>query len=248
MLEKDFDPSILRQVAQRGITHLELACTEGVPVYESDEAVQAVIQAAGENELIFWSVHAPFGGAVDLSNPEELARREAIQRVLRAVDIGRTVGAGLVVIHAGLSCADAEEGEQRRRQAIRSINELVKRASQKGLEMAVEYLPNNKQRLCNSGESCGMLLDYVDGEPGICFDTNHANLGETLSQAVRALGDRVTTLHISDNDRAFQPDWSVVCSTVNGVGQECPTYGALHVRGAPSWPHRPHPFPGQRQF
>ena len=200
MLDKDFDPAILAEVAQRGITHLELVCTEGIPVYESDEAVEAVLNAGRQNHLTFWSVHAPFGGAVDLSKPEELARRDAIGRVLRAVEVGRMVGAGLVVIHAGIDSAQAQEHEQRRRQAIRSINELVKRASQAGLAIAVEYLPNNKERLCNSAQSCRMLLDLVDGQPGICFDTNHANLGESLSQAMTALGDRITTLHISDND------------------------------------------------
>ncbi|HUS80922.1 MAG TPA: sugar phosphate isomerase/epimerase, partial [Armatimonadota bacterium] len=104
------------------------------------------------------------------------------------------------VIHAGLSLGDEDEIATRRRQSIRSINELCKLSSQRGLGLAVEYLATNGRGL---GITSGDLLDLlrvVDGTPGVCLDTNHANLGEPVGEAVRALGSRITTVHISDND------------------------------------------------
>ncbi len=231
MLNTDFQPSLLAEVAARGISHLELNTPVNSPFFENDEAVQGVIESAGEHGLTFWSVHAPFGGEVDLSQPEELARRHSVQCILRSVEIARMIGAGLVVIHAGLTTGDEAEQEQRRRQAIRSINELVKRSSQAGVEIAVEYLPTNKERICNTSKDCNELLALVDGEPGICMDTNHANLGEPLSEAVTALAERIVTLHVSDNDgveeRHIMPgegtiDWTEFVGLLDQIGYRGP--------------------------
>jgi sugar phosphate isomerase/epimerase len=227
MLNTDFEPDLLAAVAARGITHLELYTPVASSLFEADEAVLAVTDVARRHDLVFWSVHAPFGGEVDLSQPDELPRRHSVQCILRALEIAERVDAGMLVIHAGLSTGDEEERGQRLKQAIRSVNELVKRSSQAGVGLALEYLPTNKERICNSSQDCHHLLRYVDGAPGICMDTNHANLGEPLAQAVTALGDRIATLHISDNDgveeRHLMPgqgtiDWAEFVGLLDDIG------------------------------
>jgi len=105
----------------------------------------------------------------------------------------------------------------------------VKRSSQAGVEIAVEYLPTNKERICNTSNDCNELLSLVDGEPGICMDSNHANLGEPLAQAVTGLAERIVTLHISDNDgveeRHVAPgegtiDWAEFVGLLDEIGYE----------------------------
>ena len=230
LLDKKFKPSLLSEVAARGITHIELFVQAGISYFDSDEAVAELIAEAERPGITFWSVHAPFSG-VDLSNPDELARREALQAVVRALDVGKMIGCELVVIHAGMSTGDADEIELRRRQSIRSINELCKLSSQRGLGLAVEYLPTNVPRIGNSSADIIDLFRVVDGTPGVCMDVNHANLGEPMAEAIRALGERIVTVHISDNDgineRHFMPgqgtiDWGEVMSLLDEIGYEGP--------------------------
>ncbi len=181
LLDKNFKPSLLSEVAARGITHIELFLAAGISYFDGDEAVAELIAEAERQGITFWSVHAPFSG-VDLSNPDEIPRREAVQAVVRALDVGKMIGCGLVVIHAGMSTGDADEIELRRRQSIRSINELCKLSSQRGLGIAVEYLPTNVPRIGNSSADIIDLFRVVDGAPGVCMDVNHANLGEPLQR------------------------------------------------------------------
>ena len=55
------------------------------------------------------------------------------------------------------------------------------------------------------------VLTIIDGfDPdvvGVCLDSNHANLRAELPDVVRALGDRIATLHISDNDGNDENHW-----------------------------------------
>lgn len=230
LLDKKFKPTVLAEVAARGITHIELFVQAGISYFDSDEAVAELIAEAERQGITFWTVHAPFSG-VDLSNPDEIARREALQAVVRALDVAQMIDCELVVIHAGMSAGDADEVQLRRRQSIRSINELCKMSSQRGLGIAVEYLPTNVPRIGNSSADIIDLFRVVDGAPGVCMDVNHANLGEPMAEAIRALGERIVTVHISDNDgineRHFMPgqgtiDWGEVMALLDEIGYAGP--------------------------
>lgn len=94
----------------------------------------------------------------------------------------------------------------------RSIIPLIKKY--KGLKCCLENLfvhsPSNfdkivEGRLSNADEICRMhdLLNEEAGGDyfGICFDVGHANLtGRNIKEYVRQLGNRLTALHIHDNN------------------------------------------------
>jgi len=200
MLGQQLTRENLAAAATAGIEVLEVYVPAASELYEQDAAVECLGEMAHEMGLGVWSVHAPFGGEVDLSSLDELQRRASVDAAARAAVVARTLGARLIVVHAGLSAEDGEERQLRWRESLRSINSLIKRCAQLGVRVAIEYLPGNKPRLCNESGHILEFLSVCDGDPGICLDTNHANLSEPLPRAVRTLGPRVETLHISDND------------------------------------------------
>lgn len=227
----------LHEAASRGITHLELfipadgdSCIAGIEFQRIGDLVADV-------GMQVWSVHAPFGGRVDLSHPDELHRREAMSQVRRACEVASALGANCVVVHAGMTGDGEEEQETRRRQSLRSLNCLLKRTCQLDLRLAVEYLPSNKERLCNGSAEICDLFRFCDGLPGVCLDTNHANLREDLAEATRALADWIVTLHISDNDGERELhampgegviDWREFMNVLDEIGYEGPlVYEAL---------------------
>jgi sugar phosphate isomerase/epimerase len=73
------------------------------------------------------------------------------------------------------------------------------------------------------------ILDRVEGDVRVCFDVNHITLYEGASEALRSLGDRIETLHISDHDgvdeRHWIPgkgivDWGDFVAGLGGIGYE----------------------------
>ncbi len=231
MFAEQFTDENLQAAAAAGIETLEVYVPVDGELYGDDATVARVGRAVERAGLSVWSIHAPFGGVVDLSAPDELQRRQSVGAVERAAEIGAHLGAALVVIHAGLSSEDEEEHQLRWRQSLRSVNCLLKRTAQLGLRLAIEYLPANKPRLCNSSTGILEFFSLCDGEASVCLDTNHANLREPLADAVRALGERIATVHISDNDglqeRHAMPgdgviDWTELITLFDEIGYTGP--------------------------
>lgn len=200
MLGNQITPESLNEVAARGISHLEIPIAP-----DRDQCVTPaeyrrigdLITCAG---LTVWSVHAPFGAAADLGSPDELKRREAVSQVRRACEVAADLKANCLVIHAGNAGDDEQERRLRRRQSLRSLNCLLKLACRLDVRLAVEFMAANKPRLCNESAEMQEVLSLCDGSPGVCLDTNHANLAEDLTDVTRTLGDLIATVHLSDND------------------------------------------------
>ncbi len=194
MLGTPIDANDLARAGDLGITHLEVfVAPDGSGQDASD------FEMIGEDALSVWSVHAPFGGDVDLSAPDECTRRRSVRQVLDACKVASDLEANYVVVHAGLSTGDEEEQSLRRTQSMRSLNELLERTCALPVRLAIEYLPANKPRLCNDSAEICEVLSLCDGSPGVCLDTNHANLRADLVDETRNLAEHICTLHLSDN-------------------------------------------------
>lgn len=221
----------LNEAARRGITHLELFIPADGETCLPCSEFKRIGDLVTEAGMQVWSAHAPFGGRVDLSAPDELARRESVGQIRRACEVASALGANYVVVHAGVTTGDEDEQQTRMRQSLRSLNCLLKRACQLGVELAVEYLPANKPRLCNDSAQIREMLGLCDGTPGVCLDTNHANLREDLAEATRALADWIVTVHLSDNDGEREMhampgegviDWSEFMTVLDEIEYEGP--------------------------
>lgn len=221
----------LNEAAARGITHLELFVPADGETCVAPAEFRRIADLAVAAGLQVWSVHAPFGRGVDLSAPDELRRRESVAQIQRACEVAGMLEANCVVVHAGRDGDDESEREIRRRQSLRSLNCLLKRSCRLGVRIAVEYLPANKQRLCNSGAEIREIFGLCDGRPGVCLDTNHANLREDLAEVTRELADLICTLHISDNDGERELhampgegviDWSEFMDALDEIGYDGP--------------------------
>lgn len=194
----------LSELADTPIRHLEYFCADAAPSYRDADHIARTRRVVQDNGLTVWSVHAPFG-ATDLSVEDELERRSSVEDVVRALDVTVELGAGIVVVHGSREPVTDEERERRLVQLVRSLNELCKRASQRGLRLALETLP--RTCLGNRTEEMRWLLNIVDGDLRVCYDVNHVTLYEDVRESLRALGDRIVTVHISDHDGVDERHW-----------------------------------------
>jgi len=162
-----------------------------------------LLDAAG---LRCWSYHVPFGSGWDLSSPDAETRSRALGASLRAVDLGASLGAKVLVVHGGAEPVPEGSRAQHLAAAQDSLHALADRCQILGRKLALEFLP----RSCpgNSVSELEYLLSGMDREVvGVCLDLNHANLGQDLVTNVLGLAGRIITIHVSDNDGVDERHW-----------------------------------------
>ncbi len=153
------------------------------------------------------SVHAPHGWTYDLSAPDEGVWAGAMGHALAAIDLAVELDAPIVVFHASREPIGPEERPDRRAIARRALAAIADRCRQTGRRAAIELLP--RTCLGNTHEELFALVDGLDpATVGFCLDTNHLmDRPDTLAAVVRAMGPRLTTLHISDYDGVDEKHW-----------------------------------------
>lgn len=156
-------------------------------------------------EVELWSVHLPFAPFEEnniASLDTEICKRTVkiqSEYIKKAADIGIKTA----VIHpGGEPIADCDR-ETAMNHAKESLYELAKVCKSAGVVLAVEDLP----RTC-LGRNSKEILDLirVDDSLTVCFDTNHL-LKESIKDFVKAVGNRIRTLHVSDYDRIDERHW-----------------------------------------
>ena len=124
------------------------------------------------------------------------------------------------------NCSEPVEEDKMRDERIDMVREcldvLAENAYREGANIAVENLP----RSCigrNSAELQRVLA--VNSKLRVCYDTNHL-MGETAQDFIRAVGDKIVTVHISDydymNERHWLPgegklDWQEILQNLKAV-------------------------------
>ena len=98
-----------------------------------------------------------------------------------------------------------EEAERSRRitVGIDMISRLNTVAKELGMTLALENLP--RLCLCRTHDEMESFLQAIP-DLRVCFDTNH-NLVESNAEYIRAVGDRIVTIHVSDYDFVDERHW-----------------------------------------
>jgi len=119
--------------------------------------------------------------------------------------------------------------------ARRSLVALQEIARQQSLRLLVETMP--PAWIPADLDEAFALVEGLDDEwVGFCLDTNHANLKGDLVEIVRALGQRLWSVHLSDNDgidqRHWLPlrgviDWRAVLAALDEIAYAAPLFYEL---------------------
>ena len=198
----------LETIAAHGFGRVELFATRTHFDYHDGAEVERMRGWLSELGLVAGSMHAPICASLlqgewgpSFSNAAGRAarRQEAVDETRVAMAAARALGCASVVVHIGLpnelnfSLDDNDAGAARR-----SLEELAAIASDSGVRLALEVIPNDLS-------TPDALLQWLDGElelgdAGICLDVGHAHLLGGAPEAAEALGGHVITTHIHDND------------------------------------------------
>ena len=192
---KQISDEIFAKYKESGIGAVEICVSHGDADLDYDELVRLTDKYGIER----WSYHLPFYTA-DISNPE--IADESIKNYCELIDKAVNSGFTHIVVHPCFEVTE-EDREERFALAKKNLPIVAEYAKSKGVPVAVEDLP--KQCI---GRSSWEIKELISTHENLyaCFDTNHLFF-EKPEDYIRALGDKLITLHVSDYDFIFERHW-----------------------------------------
>jgi len=173
-----------------------------MPLAEASE-VRDLINDAG---MIVSSICPGFTAERDLSHPDPEVRENAVRYLREAVDLATAVGAPVIIVAptAFLRTRPIASEEEEWGWAVESIQAAGEYAASVGIGLTLEPWNRYGTFLLNRLEQAARLWRETGlSNGGILADTYHMNIEErSLPEAIRATGDLINHVHLSDSNRA----------------------------------------------
>ena len=200
--KKALDADNLSKMKSEGIDAIEISLGRDLSLALDYERLAKDAKAAG---IELWSFHLPFMpfGEIDVSSTDEEIRKSSVAMCADMIKKSTAIGIKKIVIHPSGEPIDEADRTSRIAAAKMSLAELCEAAALGGATLCVENLP----RTCLGRDSSDILeLLSADGRLRVCFDTNHL-LEEDITHFIRAVGNKIATVHVSDYDRLNERHW-----------------------------------------
>lgn len=197
---------------------LRLYAQNGIEAVEASELVTDIADfkaAAKEFGVEIWSYHLPFWPFEewDPCSFDEEKRERTLAMHKTHLQRAAQLGASVAVIHPSAEPNLPEHRTRLMEFAKQHLQRLADNAASLGITVAVENLP----RTCLGKDSSDMLqLLQADERLRVCYDTNHL-LTENATHFIRAVGDNIITVHISDYDFLNEKHWLPYEGDINWV-------------------------------
>jgi arsenate reductase len=194
------DPAIhLREAAAAGFDAVEICNYQGPAHFDpaDREAVRELRRVADDLGLSVWAVHTLDPGSLGSPDPSERARQT--DEILACMDLAEYLGARVVVSHGLIAGRFAEDPAQADRILDASLKVLLPRAESGPVRIAFE----NDAVMAPGRTGLDLvrrLEPFSSAAFGFVLDTGHANIAGDLEEIAGAVGHRLISLHLNDND------------------------------------------------
>ena len=207
-------------IRDTGFEYIEIWADMNHIDYHDKSQLEKLKTALSDLSLKPVSMHAPFSYELDLSNPDETKRKQAVFETIKTAEAIKFLGGEIVVAHPGTkpldNISDKCETETRFNQSKTSISEILTETEKLGIKLALEnQLPHI------FGHDVKTLLELLSIKKGksigICFDTSHASFCKSLTipEFIKKLGKNIITLHVSDSNKKSDEHFPPGCGTID---------------------------------
>jgi len=189
-----------------------------------DQQVTAVAACLERMSLQAVSIHAPFGGMLDLADANPHHRHAAIGAILTAAHAIKRLGGQLVIVHPSDLERHGQDVDARLADSARSLAILSENCRLAGLTLVLETpLPH---LIGGQPDEFAWILNRIDHSARVCLDTGHTALGRSWHRFLEVAGSRVAHVHASDNrgqsDDHLPPgegtiDWREIVRTLHAI-------------------------------
>jgi sugar phosphate isomerase/epimerase len=235
----------LAGIAAAGFEAVEVFATRSHVDYHDEATIAQLEGWLRDTGLRLHGIHAPitdrlgandtWGEVISNAAADNGRRQAAVRETDLALNIARRIETNVLVVHLGVP--DAQEGENSRAAALRSIDEICRLAEPIGIQVAIEVIPN---ALSDPASLVRVIERDLEGTgAGICLDFGHAFLLGGVPDAIEVAGEHIITTHVHDNggrrDDHLVPfrgriDWDASLLSMQKIGYDG-TY-VMEVAGA----------------
>lgn len=180
-----------------GIEAVEIFCTPRHLNITDPEQVQRAGMTIRDLGFRAVSMHAP-SSVGDLSSPDELQREETLIACQKVLDAAMLMGANLVTFHPSSIEGEMSQSEERYLALQETLRDLSGYAEDRDLKIAIENFPCPFFG-CEPLELYKCIRNLDLPNVGMCLDIGHAFVGKYLPNILTELGDKVFSVHASDN-------------------------------------------------
>jgi sugar phosphate isomerase/epimerase len=165
-----------------------------------DKTRVAALSRIAKSKEINYSVHAPFAD-INIASPSKAMLNASLKRLKLSMKYARDLDAYLWVFHpGGKSGISAFYPGAEWQQNLQSILDLHKCASDLGLRIAMENLPEKYNFLMKTPQDFIQFYSQTGLENiGVVLDTGHANLEGQIQPFLDLIPKKIAHVHISDN-------------------------------------------------
>ena len=191
-----------------GIRELELSSGAIAPFYEDLDFPHRSVEIAAlakAHGVTISSVHLPFApfSEIDPASRDASVRDYIVKKQTELLGAAGEAGIGLAVIHPSGEPYREEERAERLAIACETIARVTESAKAAGVTLCLENLP--RTCLCRTSDEMLYFLERIP-DLRVVFDTNHS-LTEDNVHYIRAVGEKIVTLHVSDYDFIDEKHW-----------------------------------------
>jgi sugar phosphate isomerase/epimerase len=240
----------LAEIASHGFDAIELFATRSHFDYRDPAAIATLRRWLDATGVSLHGIHAPiaesaaggrFTGSYSVAAKDNAARQAAVREVDAALAIAREIECEVLVVHLGLTDAQAGASENSRAAAARSIEEIIRLTEPLKTRVMLEVIPNE---LSSVSTLVAMLeRDFEGTDAGICMDFGHAHMMGDVPDAIETAAEHLLTTHVHDNrgrdDEHLVPykgtiDWPAALVTMRKIGYDGTYLMELANTGTPS--------------
>ena len=198
----------LDALREAGILNVELSSGQVSPffdVLDLPHRAGELVTLARDHGVEIGSVHLPFAPfeEIDPASFDPAVRRHAVELQTLLLEACGAAGVPLAVIHPSGEPYPENERADRMSAAADTLGRISEAAKRNGVTLCLENLP--RTCLCRTSDEMRFFLRTLP-DLGVVFDTNHS-LTEDNVRYIRAVGEKILTLHVSDYDFADEKHW-----------------------------------------
>lgn len=210
-------------VQEFGIEAIELFCTPRHLNIADPEQVQRAGMTIRDLGFRAVSMHAP-SSVGDLSSPDELQREETLLACQKTLDAAMLMGATQVTFHPSSIEGEMSQASERYTSLMETLRDLSGYGEDRDIRICIENFPCPFFG-CDPLELHQQIQSLDLPNVGMCLDIGHAFVGNYLPSALTSLGEKVYSVHASDNrgrvDEHMPPGQGVIPweQIINGLRQ-----------------------------
>lgn len=221
----DYDFHIcLQDLSEAGFSHIMWCHYWNTDFMFTAPEIREFKKTLRDCNLTLRDVHGSEGREKKWDSPEEYRRQAGVELVRNRLEMLTELEAeGVLVMHVpnhrfSHHAVPPELVEQRFEAVCRSLDDLMPFLEKNHLQIALENA---------DWENWVLLKKFMDRYPpeqlGLCYDSGHAFLEKDHSSMLSELGDRLLSIHLSDNDGSFDHhlppgygniDWENLCGLI----------------------------------